>query len=438
MNKNKTKVYYKCVFQQQSPLRISNGDGDETDSDVMTDIRGFPLIPGTSITGVLRQYCLSLGTDDSLIKKLFGYIDQNSGKIYESKVMISDAMIPGDAVENDDFQIIPRNGVCLNDNDNGTAKKGGLFDFETVECRLPYTAVIELSDTASEKEREALEATFATWVAEGVSFGARTTRGYGKASVVVSNRSFNFPQQLDEWMGFDPFDVDSFNVESVEMLEARQSGLGSQVEIVVSLRMKGTFSVRKYTTELPKGEQRAAPDFSPLSNMSQLPVIPGTSWAGSFRHHMRLLARQIEKDSEEREEKLKLIDSLFGKTKEGKQRSKIRFSETAVEESKRYPVTRIAVDRFTNAPRTAGLFTSDVAWGGKGALVITLPSDTDRWLLRLLSAALNDLNLGLMTVGGEANVGRGLCEFTSVQVNGNDMLDAVRACDTGYLIAGGA
>ena len=438
MSENKAKVYYQCIFQQQSPLRISTGDGDETDSDVMTDIRRFPLIPGTSITGVLRQYCLSLGMDGNLIKKLFGYIDQDSGNICESNVIVSDATIPGYAVENDDFQIIPRNSVCLNDNDNGTAKKGGLFDFETVECRLPYTAVIELSDTASEQEREALETALSNWAAEGVSFGARTTRGYGKVSVVVSKRSFNFPQQLDEWMKFDPFDVDSFNVEGVEMLKVRQSSLGSQVEIVVSLRMTGTFSVRKYTTELPKGEQRATPDFSPLSNMEELPVIPGTSWAGSFRHHMRLLARQTEKNPEAREEKLKLIDSLFGKNEGGKQRSKIRFSETVIEGSERYSVTRIAVDRFTNAPRSAGLFTSNVAWGGKGVLAITLPSDTDAWLLSLLSAALNDLNLGLMTIGGEANVGRGLCELVSIHVNGADKLDAVRAYDTGYLIAGGA
>lgn len=434
MGENKVRIYYQCVFQQQSPLRISNGSGDETDSDVMTDIRGFPFIPGTSITGVLRQYCLSLNTDNKLIKKLFGYINQESGNICESKVIVSDATISGDAVENGHFQIIPRNGVCLNDNDNGTAKKGRLFDFETVECRLPYTAVIELSDKASEQERETLETTLSNWAAEGVSFGARTTRGYGKASVTVSKRSFDFPQDLDAWVNFDPFAADSFNGKP---LETKQSGLGSQVEIVVSFRMKGTFSVRKYTTEPPKRDQQAAPDYSPLSNMNKLPVIPGTSWAGSFRHHMRLLARQIEKVPKVQEEKLKLIDALFGKTERGKQRSKIRFSETAVEGSERYPVTRIAVDRFTNAPRNAGLFTSDVAWGGKGTLVITLPSDTDAWLLRLLSAALNDLHLGLMTVGGEASVGRGLCKLASIHVNGIDKLDAVRVCDTGYLIAGG-
>ena len=36
----------------------------------------------------------------------------------------------------------------------------------------------------------------------------------------------------------------------------------------------------------------------------------------------------------------------------------------------------------------------------------------------MLAAALNDLNLGLMTVGGEANVGRGICRIG--KVNGKD------------------
>ena len=438
MSEHQTRVSYRCVFRQRSPLRISAGTGDETDADVMTDIRAFPLIPGTSIAGVLRRQCLSLGTDGDLVKNLFGDVGE-AGAIRESKVMVSDATLPDSAEENVDFQIRPRNSVCLNDNDHGTAKSGGLFDFETVECRLPYTAVIELSDAVEEREVKALEAALSHWAAEGVSFGARTTRGYGKTGVTVSKRSFRFPEQLGEWLAFDPFASDSFaaGASDLEPLKAERSGASPEVEIVVSLRMRGTFSVRKYTTELPKEGGYVSPDYSPLSNMERLPVIPGTSWAGSFCHHMRLLARQTERDAEAREEKLRRIDALFGKTEGRSQRSRIRFSETAVEGSERYPVTRIAVDRFTNAPRSAGLFTSDVAWGGTGTLTVTLPSDTDAWLLRLLSAALNDLDLGLMTVGGEANVGRGLCELTSVRVNGTEKLSAVRACGTDYLIAGG-
>ena len=438
MSENKTKVYYRCVFQQLSPLRISSGGG-ETDADVMTDIRGLPLIPGTSIAGVLRRQCLLSGTDGGLVKSLFGDVDQIGGGRCESKVMVSDATLPDGAVENAGFQISPRNGVCLSDSDHGAAKKGGLFDFETVECRLPYTAVIEVSDMANEREIRALETALSRWAAEGVSFGARTTRGYGKVSVTVCKRSFRFPEQLGEWVAFDPFASGSFaaGVSDLGSLGTGRPEASPQLEIAVSFRMRGTFSVRKYTTEQPKEGQRSAPDYSPLSNMEKLPVIPGTSWAGSFRHHMRLLARQTEKNPEAREEKLGRIDALFGKTEGVKQRSKIQFSETAVEGSERYPVTRIAVDRFTNAPRSAGLFTSGVAWGGTGTLMVTLPSDTDTWLLRLFSAALNDLNLGLMTAGGEANVGRGLCELTSVRVNGVDKLNAVRTCDTGYLIAGG-
>ena len=45
------KMYYKLTFSQTAPLRISNGDVENTDSDLMLDSRGLPFIPGSSIAG---------------------------------------------------------------------------------------------------------------------------------------------------------------------------------------------------------------------------------------------------------------------------------------------------------------------------------------------------------------------------------------------------
>ena len=50
------KMYYKLTFSQTAPLRISNGDVENTDSDLMLDSRGLPFIPGSSIAGVLRSF----------------------------------------------------------------------------------------------------------------------------------------------------------------------------------------------------------------------------------------------------------------------------------------------------------------------------------------------------------------------------------------------
>ena len=48
-------LYYKLVLKQMSPLRISTGDAEETDSDILKDKRGLPFVPGSSVAGVLRS-----------------------------------------------------------------------------------------------------------------------------------------------------------------------------------------------------------------------------------------------------------------------------------------------------------------------------------------------------------------------------------------------
>lgn len=413
------KTYYWCRLTQQAPLRIGSGFGDETDSDIMKDSRGFPFVPGTSLTGVLRSYLSEM--DGS---RLFGTL---LPEICESHVLISDAVLGVDAKDTD-FRITQRDGVGLSD--DGTARKGAKYNFEVVECKKPYTAVIELADACSAEERTLLEGVLARISAEGVSFGARTTRGYGLMSAEVKKREFELPKQLETWLRFDPFEDGCFEDASTIPLDtASAEHAADSIAILLRLAFRGSFSVRVNTTVLAQAGQKVAPDQMPLSGFDGHAVIPGTAWAGSFRHHMRHLASGMG-----RSELMTEVDALFGAVKDAMIRSSIRFSETAAEKELRYTTTRTAVDRFTSAPRNQALFTSQVAQDGEGTLAIRLPSDTAPDLLRLLACAINDLNLGLMNVGGEGGVGRGCCEVTELLVNGEDMTASVKELKTDYLL----
>ncbi len=424
------KTYYQCTLVQRSPLRIGTGFGDATDSDVMKDSRGLPFIPGTSLAGVLRSYYTS-EREKEQAKVLFG--DVEGAEQTQSKVLVSDAVMTKAVRNGADYRISPRDGVGLND--RGVTERGAKFDFEVVECAegTEYTAVIELSESAGEPDREALERVLREIQRDGVSFGARTTRGYGRMEAQLVRRTFSLTTDLDDWLAFDPFDKTAFGGEPLAEGDTADK---DDLVILMKLSFPGSYSVRKYTSALPKPGQNAAPDYSPLSNIENEPVIPGTSWAGSFRHHMRDLIRETTTPGNGRNAKLQELDALFGKC-EKKRKSLIRFSETAVKDAAAYQVTRVAVDRFTAAPRNQGLFTSEVAWGGTGELEIKLPAGTNPELLRLLAAAINDLHLGLMTVGGEANVGRGICRITELTVNGEDYTKAVtEACRVDYLEGG--
>ena len=96
-------------------------------------------------------------------------------------------------------------------------------------------------------------------------------------------------------------------------------------------------------------------------------------------------------------------------------------------------VTRTAIERYTAAPRNRALFTSQVAVGGVGELVITFPADTSDLLKGLLGVTLCDLNLGLLGFGGENGIGRGSTVITELTVNGVERTDELRAGDVAGL-----
>lgn len=397
--------YYQLEFTQRSPLRIGTGFGQESDSDVIRDRRGMPFLPGSSIAGLLR--CM---IDPGKAETLFGYVHLN-GEVQDSQILISDGTLPDDA----QVRVSIRDGVGLNE--RKTAKSRAKYDFQTVETDKPYRAVLELTDPEYKPE---LESALARWVAQGVSVGARTTRGYGRMEVSVRDRSFELSKDsLKDWLVFDPFAEGAFqDCPPWEPGPAQADGL---LVLHAALQIQGSFSVRANTSALVEPGDTVSPDTVPMENREGKPVIPGTSWAGAFLHRMRALAEDLGLGADAKAE----IDALFGTEQDQKRRSDIRFSETALADSQRMWVTRTAIERYTAAPRNRALFTSEVAVGGTGTLTITLPKETASRLKGLLGAALCDLHLGLFGIGGESGVGRGAARITGLTVNGADRTRAL-------------
>lgn len=426
------KVYYQLKMNQKSPLRIGNGESEVTDSDLMTDGRGLPFIPGSSLAGVLRE---QYGKMPSVSKKdtdsMFGYID---GKTLESShVIVSDAVVSQDAEERD-FTISIRDGIGIDE--WGTTIPGNKYDFQVVETGKSYYAVLEWTGDDEEdykKEIEnGLDPLVKMIVAQGLFVGARTTRGYGSMKVEARKKVFDFPSQIKTWLDFDPFSAGAFSD-----AEAIQAGNGNQndIRIFAELVMKGSFSVRVNTARMECLKDGSVPNSLPLKNREKKPVIPGTSWAGIFRHHMLALLRQsgLERENGEKAESLNL---LFGKAKEEGEhiRSKIRFYETEITGGKEYSVTRNAVERFTQAPKNAALYTNQLWQGGRGTLEIVIDNSEITGLQKqLLAVALIDLDLGLMSFGGESGVGRGRCEIAQLIVNGQDKTAELKAQNSHFL-----
>ena len=400
--REKLKLYYRCRFTQLSPLRLSGGKNDRTDNDLMLDSRGLPMIPGSALAGVLRG---RLTREEANL--LFGR-DTVGDAMTESAVLVGDAALPTDAK----VRFTHRDGVGLDEHKVAVPK--AKYDFETAECSAPYTAVIEWSGWSDDPALPLLDDLLAGATAEGLAFGGRTTRGYGRMTAEVCKKVFRFPTDLDAWLAFDPDAADAFA--DADAVAGRETVPQENV-LCAELRMTGSFIVRRYTSDVAVDEDKSGPDYCALENGNGRPVLPGTGWAGAFRHHMRAMLDEMGGTAQQKAD----VNALFGYSDDGvlKKRSALAFDETEISGGQAYTLTRNALDRFTAGTASKALYTSCVQQGGQGTLTIRLRRGAlDVFQRQLLGAALLDLDRGYLTVGGENSVGRGRATITALTLNG--------------------
>jgi len=429
------KIYYLMKLSQASPLRIGNGRSEETDSDLMLDGRGLPFIPGTSLAGVIRHRAEELIKDKETLNHLFGVVvpSKSKGKeelIQSSAILIGDAVL-SKSVSKNDVVIGRRDGVGLGQWETALGKSK--FDFQIAETKRVFYSVIEWTGNEEDYKKqieEIIDPIMRHYVAAGLTIGARTSRGYGRFTVEVKKKSFDFlnnPEKLKEWIGFNPYNVKEFDSE--ETLEGESVTTDNIIEI--NIKMRTPFSVRVRTARTEIMEDGSVPDAVPMENIKGMPVIPGTAWAGAFRHHMHSLLRDI--GIQEEDVEMKQLDAIFGM--DGNGQSKISFSETGIEiendSEQKMSVMRTAIDRFTAKPRNAALFTSVVYTGGRGTLYITFDKELPNKVRQLIAACICDMNLGLLTIGGEASVGRGLISVQDLKYNGDDITEKMTASQEG-------
>lgn len=184
-------------------------------------------------------------------------------------------------------------------------------------------------------------------------------------------------------------------------------------------------SVREYTTEPAEDENENVPDFRQMKTCvlengerKEYPVVPGTSWAGAFRHHMQKLSRLYRTDREA--EVSEMFNRYFGIVKgTDKRKSQITFSETILQGTVSKILTRNAIGRFSGGAEERALYTEETVYGGNTVLTIRWnrrECQSDETFATLLAASVADLDAGILPIGGETSIGRGL--FRVEEING--------------------
>ena len=434
------KKYCKIRFVLVSPLAVSSGENQTTDRDIIKDSIGNPYIPGTSIAGVVREALLLSGKSMEDLEQYFGFVTINTksgGNADDSKgskVIFYDALLDGTQ-----SYISIRDSVALDE--YKTAKKGAKFDMEVVEPGLTFTTFVEQS-FESESDRDYVDE-IATLFAKGLHFGGKTSRGYGlvkakeikKKEFVFSKDDADTVKKWIAWLGQDEGNRwDGVSPETIP--EKSNPNSVTDWSLVIGLKQVGGISIRRYTTAISDDENKRL-DMEQLTSHEFvdgkeviLPVIPGTSWAGSFLHRMKELGLS-EKE----------ILEIFGNADEkDKARSQITFGESRIDGAKEKVLSRNSIDRFSGGTVDGALFTEKTYYNGTTELVISWKgrfkegntrSSMDENARKALAAALVDLHIGLLSVGGETSIGRGLFKITGI--NGKTQIDGKNIsllCDT--------
>ncbi len=414
-----------------SALHLGGEGAENVDMPVLRDPRdGRPLLPGTTFAGALRS---------ALADRLAGYAKAELPAVValfggsrgdddgsQSPLIVFDAV--GEFPRGQGVEI--RDGVAISPA-TGIAEDHKKYDYQVlpagtrfpvrVDLLLPAPAVRDSAAPPDEKSLlEALAAALDTFAHGQSAFGAKRSRGLGRASAVWAARRFDLSSREGwlEWVLSDherPFAANPDQSCIRDALEAAAPGAlrplalpvdaRKRVVIDLDLRVGHDILVRS------PGTDPGAPDVSHLQS-GGVAILPGTSLAGVMRTQALRIARLVREGTGDAE---LWVDQLFGPRFEGQRptaklkprASRLRVGEARLDGSQPQRQTRIAIDPFTQGVVDTALFDEQTEVGGRAAARLELRNAKDGEL-GLVLLVLKDLLDASLPVGGTSSVGRGV------------------------------
>lgn len=388
--------YLRAELTAKSPLIIGSGTDDNTDSDILVGSDGKPYIPATTLAGVFRHYVGDINNEGSL----FGF--STSGDDYtnnKSKIVFYDAQLINEAV------ISSRDGVRLDK--NKIAENAGKFDYEIINSGSRFEFRMEVhSETGY---TEIIDDIITGLNSSQLRIGGKSNRGFGEISIDnIKCKKIDIKSNPDEYINFI---WDSVTDDYIVKSEAKNKYISTEIDFSVA----SFLFIRNYATlAVDENNNNKSVDAEQLLNSDNKPVIPGTSWAGVFRHHIDKILDKLEYENKD-----KFISDLFGNVIESENMtipSKIIFSESVIENSHQMNRTRNAIDRFTGGAGDKKLFTTRPTYGGEGTLKIMIKKDSSldlNFAKSLINTCIKDINEGILTVGGETSTGGGILSIAN-------------------------
>lgn len=426
----KSRIYYYIRMQLLSPISIGNGDDILTDHDCLKNSKGYPFIPGTSLAGVFSHYLndeqkqiftprLKDDKVDLSTKLISEYKEEeifaskSNADYKQSPFFISDANI---FLESPQDKVVTsiRDGIKLDE--YKITVDGAKFDFEIVETGTKFDFRIEViareNDDIS-KMKDVINTILNGFNKGEILLGFKSKRGYGKVKLLNTKiREFE-KSQIDELIDFNKYDINEY-----KEYEISNSDKENRYDYIkVNLKQLGGISIRRYSAKAGNV------DFEHVTSNGK-PVIPGTSWNG-------LIRRQITEylKSNLLSESGVVLTDWFGKEKNGMQEasaSNIIIEESVIDNYKKISLMRNKIDRFSGGSANRALFSEISYFNGITTLGIKIKKHIKQEkdnlkIIGLIALVIKDIDNGLIALGGQTSIGRGLFKVEDVTLNGQKM-----------------
>ncbi len=427
MEKNNFRYIARIILEAQTPLFVGSGEASLLkDALVQRDFQDLPMIPGTSLAGVLRHAFLegyktrelnlySEEEKDHYFKllDLFGaqFRDRPKHKKEEkeafenwykkkfktkkapdglgSRLKISSAyfLLSGNKVAEGFTTKIPdylkerlanlpvRKHVKIND--KGVAASTGLFDNEVVYKGARFIFEIELSGTSEDKS--IWEDIIKEFHSPIFRIGQGTRKGYGRLKVSsIYNRIFDLEKDFDEYLNHDP----SFNA-NLDFAKTTDSIVSEKLSYHLSLEPDSFFIFSEgfgdtETDNRPLTEEVMLYGDKDINFMEQT-VIPASSIKGAIAHRVAFhynKSKKVFSDEMETEDFIKYIGDnndavkiLFGKkgdigSKDDKgSRGIVILDDLYYDDIDNSKIlNHVTIDRFTGGAIDGALFSEKVSF----------------------------------------------------------------------------
>lgn len=427
------RLYARGTWKLQS---VAHFGGDETgiaDMCLLKDTEGKPFIPAASIAGTARSFlarqCLSwtryregLATEPNDLKRLFGGAGKDD---------TMSALIVNDSSCQQGITSI-RDGVRV-DAESGAAADKAKFDVEVVERGTEF--VLNLACIIREGDQNSDLTGLFLAILHGlekgdIRLGARTRRGYGRGKVdawEIRDLQMNNPKDVMAWLRDDPWACPK----SALIPRALPTDQREYFCIEADFRLRTSLLIRSSSAD--PNAPNEVPDMTHLHSTGK-PVVPGTSFAGAFRHRAALISNILNWNKQPKDKDA--VCEMFGPVHEQNQStnqqkelwaSRVWIEERLVKRVKLQWQDRVAIDRFTGGSLEGALFNEKPAYPlsfedlskkqerPNLRLRLTL-EEPDKAEIGLLLLTLRDFWHGHTALGGETSNGRGTLQGIKAQL----------------------